>query len=124
MRQLHIRAAFTAALTLALPASNVFAHGFAGDRFFPATIQTDDPFVADEMSLPTITRNPTDGDGTKETDVGIDFAKRITPDLGFTFSDQWRYIRPAGQPKTSGLDDFSTGIQYQFSSIARTKRWH
>src|SRR5260370_30698169 len=29
------------------------AHGFAGERFFPDTISTDDPFVADELSLPT-----------------------------------------------------------------------
>src|SRR6476469_6300449 len=28
-------------------------HGFAGKRFFPATFATDDPFVADELSLPT-----------------------------------------------------------------------
>ena len=35
-----------------------FAHGFAGDRFFPATLQTDDPFVADEMSIVTLTKNP------------------------------------------------------------------
>src|SRR5262245_55630922 len=27
--------------------------GFAGDRFFPATISTDDPFAASEFSLPT-----------------------------------------------------------------------
>ena len=27
--------------------------GFAGKRFFPATLVTDDPFVADELSLPT-----------------------------------------------------------------------
>ncbi len=30
------------------------AHGFAGQRFFPATIATEDPFVADELSLPTV----------------------------------------------------------------------
>jgi hypothetical protein len=30
------------------------AHGFAGDRFFPATITTDDPFAASELSLPTV----------------------------------------------------------------------
>src|SRR6476646_5026684 len=30
------------------------AHGFAGKRFFPATLATDDPFVADELSLPTL----------------------------------------------------------------------
>ena len=38
--------------------SQLLAHGFAGQRFFPATIQTDDPFVADEMSLPSLTLNP------------------------------------------------------------------
>ena len=52
------RFALAAALT-ALPASSALAHGFAGDRFFPATILTDDPFVADEMSLPTVTLDPT-----------------------------------------------------------------
>ena len=38
-------------LAAPLPAS---AHGFAGDRFFPATITTDDPFAASELSLPTV----------------------------------------------------------------------
>ncbi len=32
----------------------VLAHGIAGDRFFPVTLAIDDPFVADELSLPTI----------------------------------------------------------------------
>ena len=36
--------------------SLVLAHGFAGKRFFPATLTTDDPFVADELSLPTISK--------------------------------------------------------------------
>src|SRR5579864_6581908 len=60
------------------------AHGFAGDRFFPATILTDDPFVADEMSLPTFTRPPTAADGTHEFDLDMDISKQILPDLGFT----------------------------------------
>ncbi len=47
-------ATFTASLKLC-PAD---AHGFAGERFFPATILTDDPSVADEMSLPTFIVNP------------------------------------------------------------------
>ena len=29
-------------------------HGIAGDCFFPATIIVDDPVVADELSLPTV----------------------------------------------------------------------
>ena len=37
-----------------LVATPAFAHGYAGKRFFPATITTDDPFVADELSLPTV----------------------------------------------------------------------
>ena len=46
------------ALAMMSPAGDAAAHGFAGQRFFPATILTDDPFVADEMSLPTITLYP------------------------------------------------------------------
>jgi hypothetical protein len=34
--------------------SDGFAHCFVGARFFPATLATDDPCVADEMSLPTV----------------------------------------------------------------------
>ncbi len=52
------RAAVLAAAAFLADNSAALAHGFAGDRFFPATILTDDPFVADEMSLPTFTRPP------------------------------------------------------------------
>jgi CopC domain len=39
------------AVSLPYPAAG---HGFAGARFFPATLSTDDPFVNDELSLPTV----------------------------------------------------------------------
>jgi len=39
------------ALVSAGPAA---AHGLVGQRFFPATLTIDDPFVADELSLPTV----------------------------------------------------------------------
>jgi len=60
--------------------SHAFGHGFAGARFFPATLSTDDPFVSDELSLPTVStiRTPDDG-GTRQTDISVDIAKRITP---------------------------------------------
>ena len=68
------------AVWAALPESrHASAHGFAGDRFFPATIQTDDPFVADEGSLPTLTRNPAGGSGQQSYTVETDLSKRITP---------------------------------------------
>ncbi len=90
------------------------AHGFAGSRFFPATIQTDDPFVADEMSFPTVTLNPPGADGSRETDYGLDLAKRLTPKFGVTISDQWRVLRPGdGSPAVTGWDALKTGQQYQ-----------
>ena len=107
------RAAPFAALALVLPEAEAMAHGFAGERFFPATILTDDPFVADEMSLPTLTRNPTARDGTQETDVGVDLSKRLLPNLGVTFHDQWEYVQPKGAPAVTGLGGLSTGLQYQ-----------
>jgi hypothetical protein len=107
------RAALAAVVLIMQSAQPAHAHGFAGARFFPATIQTDDPFVADEGSLPTITWNPTAADGSHETDYGVDLSKRITPDFGVTFSEQWRVVRPNGSPSVSGWDSLTTGQQYQ-----------
>jgi len=89
------------------------AHGFAGQRFFPATLLTDDPFVADEMSLPTIARNPTGADGAQEADLDFDLSKRITPDLGFTIGQGWHYLQPKGAGAAAGLSGLHTGLQYQ-----------
>ena len=92
---------------------SALAHGFAGDRFFPATILTDDPFVADEISLPQVTVNPPGPDGAKETDIQIDLSKRITPNFGITIGDQWQRLKPSGLPALSGLGPLETGAQYQ-----------
>jgi hypothetical protein len=89
------------------------AHGFAGERFFPATILTDDPFVADEMSLPTVTRNPAGADGSQLTTIETDISKRITKDFAFTIQDQWDYLQPKGMGAATGLDTLHTGLQYQ-----------
>ena len=71
------RARFALATSLILAhATSAVAHGFAGDRFFPATILTPDPFVADEMSLPTAIINPPSPDGSREIDLEADLAKR------------------------------------------------
>jgi hypothetical protein len=47
----RVRLAVVTAFTISL-AGSALGHGFAGSRFFPATITIDDPFVADELSLP------------------------------------------------------------------------
>jgi len=120
MHRIH-RAALPALFLLAAPAAQALAHGFAGDRFFPATLLTDDPFVADEMSLPTLTINPKGSDGSRETDLDFDLAKRLTPDLGVTFSDGWRYVHVPGAPGLHGLENLETGLQYQLFIDPRTE---
>jgi hypothetical protein len=102
-----------AALIVVCKPALVGAHGFAGDRFFPATILTDDPFVADEMSLPTFTRPPTGVDGSYEYDLDADISKRLTPDLGFTARYGWASVHSPGIPTVSGFGPLTTGLQYQ-----------
>ena len=113
LRSTSTRTAVLIGAAFLVQSSPAGAHGFAGSRFFPATIQTDDPFVADEMSLPTVTLNPPQADGSRETDIGVDLAKTITPDLGITLSNQWKYISNKGTPTTYGFDALETGVQYQ-----------
>jgi hypothetical protein len=113
MTRYLFRAAALVGFALTLPGPEAMAHGFAGDRFFPATLLTDDPFVADEMSFPTLTRPPTGADGAQELDVGVDLAKRITSRIGFTIHDQWQYVQPKDASPVKGFNALSTGVQYQ-----------
>jgi hypothetical protein len=99
-----------------LPAA-AHAHGFVGQRFFPATLATDDPFVADELSLPTVTSTRSNADGgtpaTRQTSVAMDFARRITPNFGLAFGAKRLHIAPDGQPVGQGWDNLSIGAKYQ-----------
>ena len=67
-------------------------HGFAGVRFFPATLSTDDPFVNDELSLPTVSTIETP-EG-RETAIAVEIAKRITPNLGIELSEEFLALNP------------------------------
>lgn len=91
-----------------------FGHGFAGARFFPATLSTDDPFVADELSLPTVStiRTPEDG-GTRETDVSVDMSKRITPDFAIEIGDTFTALNPHDGPAANGFGNLELGGKYQ-----------
>jgi hypothetical protein len=106
------RLALTAALVIT-QMNSALAHGFAGERFFPATILTDDPFVADEISLPEVSLSPPGPDGSQQTDTQIDLSKRVTPNFGFTISDQWTRLRSPGLTSVGGLGPLQTGAQYQ-----------
>jgi len=115
---LPISIAVACALASATIIEPAFAHGFAGKRFFPATLATDDPFVADELSLPTVARRRTGASGdspaTLETDTSVDFTKRITPNLGLGFGATWLRQHPDGANAASGFDNLSASLKYQF----------
>ena len=113
MHRVFHRGLAAAAVAALLPGAEAMAHGFAGDRFFPATILTDDPFVADEMSLPTVTLNPTQSDGSREFDIGTDLSMLITPKWDFTLSNDWAHTRIPGMSTQTGLTGLTTGTQYQ-----------
>ena len=95
-----------------------FGHGFAGKRFFPATPTIEDPFVADELSLPTITRRTTgateDEPATMQTSTSAEIAKRITPNLGIGLSVTHLRLQPQGGDQQSGFDNLGASVKYQF----------
>src|SRR5437016_7989284 len=108
------------ACSLALGAVTIqdaFAHGFAGKRFFPATLVTDDPFVADELSLPTISsrRFSANGDepASRETDFSVDISKRITENFGVGFGATYKQITPEGGDRVRGFDNLAASLKYQ-----------
>lgn len=102
-----------AALLSTLMPGHATAHGFAGSRFFPATLATDDPFVADELALPTISSFK-DADGLRTTTYSADFAKRLTANFGLEFGASYIHLSAPGEPTESGFDNVSLGAKYQF----------
>ena len=90
-----------------LPASLAQAHGIAGARFFPATLAVDDPAVADELSLPTVSH--LDG----ETDVSGEYSKRLTSTLGISLGESWSRLKDGGSPAASGFQNLETTIKWQ-----------
>ena len=110
----YTRAFAPGLLFVLLSFSNASAHCFVGARFFPATLATDDPCVADEMSLPTVSWSKT-GDIPSATAVSIsgEISKRITEDFGIAIGESWSQIRQPSGPTMAGFADLETVFQYQ-----------
>ena len=89
-------ALFVAAAFVPAPA---VAHGVVGQRFFPATIATDDPFAADEMALPTITSF------NHETDFDFDYSKSIFPGFAIGIGIGHVDAKPPGESRTRGFSN-------------------
>src|SRR5215471_15096089 len=112
------RAAVTTSVcftALIVTPGTVAAHGFAGSRFFPATLSTDDPFVNDELSLPTVSSIVTpDEGGTRDTEVTVDIAKRITPNFGIEMGETVINLKPPHERAANGFGNLELGAKYEF----------
>jgi len=99
---------------VAVPFS-AFSHGFAGDRFFPATITTDDPFAASEMSLPTFSEIRQPGQPPfKDFDTGTDISVLVLPKTALTISDGYSIQKAANQSAQTGFDTAALNLLYEF----------
>ena len=106
------------AFTCLAMADAALAHGTAGKRFFPATLTTEDPFVADELSLPTISTIKTpasdESPAVRETVFSADVSKRVTENLGVGFGAAYKQLRPEGGDTQRGFDNAAASFKYKF----------
>jgi hypothetical protein len=100
-----------AVAAMSLGAVSASAHGFVGDRFFPPTIATDDPFATDELMLPSVSYIKNQGMGT--TDIGFEFDKEIFPKFALGVSGDWLNLKPNGHPSVNGFDNVTLSAKYQ-----------
>ena len=95
-----------------------WGHGLIGQRFFPATLAIDDPFVADELSLPTVSfmRFHSSGDSPafRQTDISSEFSKRLSPNLGLSLGGDLTIIDPDHGPTQNGFDNMEVSLKYVF----------
>jgi hypothetical protein len=113
LKSAELWSACTAAwLAACVPA---FAHGFAGDRFFPATISTDDPFAASEMSLPTFSEIRQPGQPpVKVFDISTDISLLVLPRTALTIGDGYSIQKVANQSAQTGFDNAALNVLYEF----------
>ena len=107
-------AAALAVSLVAVSQGSASAHCFVGGRFFPATLGIDDPCVADELSIPTVSWFKTGDDPPAvQNDVSVEYSKRITDTFGVSIGSTWTHLRPSGMPSQSGFQNLETTFKYQ-----------
>ena len=107
-------------LLLGLPTWS-WAHGFAGQRFFPTTLAVDDPFVSDELSfLLSHTKEPRQGEEppTGSTEFSLDYTKRLTPRLGLSLGGSYLHLNPEEGSTGNGFGNLEVGAKYQLITLA------
>ena len=105
-------------VVLLTSATGAGAHGMIGQRFFPATLAIDDPFVADELSLPTVSfmQFPGSGDAPalRQTNISGEFSKRLSPNLGFSLGGDLTILDPDHGKTQSGFENMEISLKYVY----------
>jgi len=102
-------------ITLVAEPFSAFSHGFAGDRFFPATLTTDDPFAASELSLPTFSEVRQPGQPpVKVFDISTDLSLLVLPRTALTIGDGYSIQKVANQSAQTGFDNAALNVLYEF----------
>ncbi len=96
--------------------STASAHGFAGKRFFPTTINVDDPFMNDELSFAYnhIKDSALGADPAKVSTLIADYSKTITKHFGFSIGGTLVDQNPQVGKAQAGFDNIDLGVKYQF----------
>lgn len=108
-------AAIACAISIPTMPAHVWAHGLEGDRFFPPTPLTDDPFAVDELSLPEVQYNP--AQASKELDVTGAFSKEIFPKFALSVQDTYINLNPKGGPAQDGWSPITLNAKYQLLEV-------
>jgi hypothetical protein len=96
--------------------SAAHAHGFAGPHMFVSTLIIDDPNVADEASLPTLSWQPQPNDGGPTMNLyaaEFEFDKRITKNFGFAVNGGYQWLTQPGNKTANGWENFSATLKYK-----------
>src|SRR5262245_9035921 len=105
-------------ILLGLPAWS-WAHGFAGQRFFPTTLAIDDPFVSDELSFRLRHIKEPGEPPTVSTEIDAEYSKRLTPRLGLSLGGSFLHLDPDEGSTENGFSNLEVGAKYQLVTSAR-----
>ena len=114
------RPLFTLLIMAVVPAAS-FAHGVAGQRFFPTTFAVDDPFISDEFSVlyNSFKMNDlTGGPRIQTSSIDVGYSKRIFPNIGIELDQGYERHHAEGDGTASGFGNLAVNVKYQFYTSA------
>jgi hypothetical protein len=88
------------------------AHAVAGSRVFVNTLILDDPAVADEAALPTLSWQRSPGGG-EEYNFNFEIDKRITEHFGIGLNDGYTIRTAPGVKNATGWQNLFLTLKYQ-----------